>query len=72
VRTTPYPVLYKIDVCLKLFNLAFPKFDEQGGTNREAHLPFTYLHKNEEDVSHGNTRNLFCLSVGATSSMQIM
>jgi hypothetical protein len=26
---------------MKLFNMASPKFDERGGTNREARLPFT-------------------------------
>jgi hypothetical protein len=34
-------VLYKIDVCMKLFNVASAKFGERGGTNQEAHLPFT-------------------------------
>jgi hypothetical protein len=38
-------VLYETNVCMKLFNRASPKFGERGGTNREACLPFTKLHK---------------------------
>jgi hypothetical protein len=41
VRTNLSKLLYKTDVCMKLFNMASPKFDERGGTNREARLPFT-------------------------------
>jgi hypothetical protein len=35
VRTTLSMVLYKTHICMKLFNMASPKFGEQGGTNRE-------------------------------------
>jgi hypothetical protein len=41
VRTTLFTVLYEKDVCMKLFNIASPKFGEQGKTNWEARLPFT-------------------------------
>jgi hypothetical protein len=41
VRTTLSMVLYKIDVCIKLFNMAPPKFGERGGTSCEARLPFS-------------------------------
>jgi hypothetical protein len=41
VRTNLSMVLYKTDVCMKLFGMASPKFGERGGTNREAHLHFT-------------------------------
>jgi hypothetical protein len=41
VRTTLSTVLYETDVYMKFFNMASPKFGEQGGTNWEAHLPFT-------------------------------
>jgi hypothetical protein len=41
VRTTLSMVLYETDVCTKPFNMASPKFGERGGTNWEAHLPFT-------------------------------
>jgi hypothetical protein len=34
-------VLYETDVYTKHFNMASPKFSERGGTNQEAHLPFT-------------------------------
>jgi hypothetical protein len=33
VRTTLSTVLYKTEVYIKLFNMASPKFGEQGGTN---------------------------------------
>jgi hypothetical protein len=33
VRTTLSKVLYETIVCMKLFNIASPKFGEQGGTN---------------------------------------
>jgi hypothetical protein len=33
VRTNISMVLYEIIVCMKLFNMASPKFAEQGGTN---------------------------------------
>jgi hypothetical protein len=33
VRTTLSKVLYESDVCIKLFNIASPKFGERGGTN---------------------------------------
>jgi hypothetical protein len=36
MRTTLSTVLYKIDVCMKLFNMASPKFDERGGTNMQS------------------------------------
>jgi hypothetical protein len=29
-------VLYEIDVCMKLFNMASPKFDERCGTNMQS------------------------------------
>jgi hypothetical protein len=35
VRTTLSMVLYKTHICMKLFNMASPKFGERGGTNRE-------------------------------------
>jgi hypothetical protein len=35
VRTTLSMVLYEIDVCMKLFNMASPKFSERGGTNMQ-------------------------------------
>jgi hypothetical protein len=41
VRTNLSMVLYKTDVCMKLFGMASPKFGERGGTNREARLHFT-------------------------------
>jgi hypothetical protein len=41
VRTNLSTVLYEIDVCMKLFNMASPKFDERGETNRDVRLPFT-------------------------------
>jgi hypothetical protein len=41
MRTTLSTVLYKTYVCMNLFNIASPIFDERGGTNQEAHLPFT-------------------------------
>jgi hypothetical protein len=41
VRTTLSTVLYEKDICIKLFNMAFPKVGKRGETNREAHLPFT-------------------------------
>jgi hypothetical protein len=41
VRTNLSTVLYETDDCIKLFNMASPKFGERGGTNREALLPFT-------------------------------
>jgi hypothetical protein len=41
VRTTLSMVLYKTNVCMKLSNMASPKFSEQGVTNLEACLPFT-------------------------------
>jgi hypothetical protein len=41
VRTTLSMVLYETDICMKLFNMAPPKFGERGVTNREACLPFT-------------------------------
>jgi hypothetical protein len=41
VRITLSTVLYKIDICMKLFNMVSLKFGERGGTNREARLPFT-------------------------------
>jgi ribosomal protein L17 len=41
VRTNLSTVLYKSDVCMKLFNMVSPKFGERGGSNRVAHLPFT-------------------------------
>jgi hypothetical protein len=41
VRTTLSTVLYKIDICMKLFNIASPKFGERGETNWETRLPFT-------------------------------
>jgi hypothetical protein len=36
VRTTLSMALYEIDVCMKLFNVASPKFDERGGTNMQS------------------------------------
>jgi hypothetical protein len=44
---------------------------EVGLIGRHVSLLLNYI-KNEEDVSRGNTRNLFCLSVGVTSSMHLM
>jgi hypothetical protein len=41
VRTNLSTVLYETDVCIKLFNMASPKFGAQGGTNREVRLHFT-------------------------------
>jgi hypothetical protein len=41
VRTTLSTVLYETDVCMKHFNMAYPKFGDRGGTNRETCLPFT-------------------------------
>jgi hypothetical protein len=41
VRTNLSTMLYETNVCMKLSNMASPKFDERGGTNRETHLPFT-------------------------------
>jgi hypothetical protein len=41
VSTNLFTMLYETDVCTKLFNMASPKFDERGGTNREARLHFT-------------------------------
>jgi hypothetical protein len=41
VTTTLSMVLYKTNVCMKLFNMASPKFSKWGGTNWEARLPFT-------------------------------
>jgi hypothetical protein len=35
VRTTLSTVLYETHVCMKLFNMASPKFGERGGTNQE-------------------------------------
>jgi hypothetical protein len=29
-------VLYEIDVCMKLFNMASPKFNERGGINMQS------------------------------------
>jgi hypothetical protein len=36
VRTTLSTVLYEIDVCMKLFDMTSPKFDERGGTNMQS------------------------------------
>jgi hypothetical protein len=36
VRTILSTVLYKIDVCIKPFNIASPKFGERGGTNMQS------------------------------------
>jgi hypothetical protein len=36
VRTTLSTVLYKIDICMKLFNMASLKFGKQGGTNKQS------------------------------------
>jgi hypothetical protein len=33
VRTNLSTMLYETDVCLKVFNMASPKFGERGGTN---------------------------------------
>jgi hypothetical protein len=33
--------LYETDICMKLFNMASPKFGERGETNRVACLHFT-------------------------------
>jgi hypothetical protein len=41
LRTNLFNVLYETDVCMKCFNMAFPKFGERGGTNREVCLTFT-------------------------------
>jgi hypothetical protein len=41
VRTTLSMMLYEIDVCMKLFNMASYKFGERDETNRVARLPFT-------------------------------
>jgi hypothetical protein len=41
VRTNLSTVLYETDVCMKLFNMASPKFGERSGTNREVRLHFT-------------------------------
>jgi hypothetical protein len=41
VKTNLSTVLYETGVCIKLFNMASPKLDKRGGTNREAHLHFT-------------------------------
>jgi hypothetical protein len=36
VRTTLSTVFYETDVCIKLFNMASPKFGERGGTNKQS------------------------------------
>jgi hypothetical protein len=36
VRTTLSMVLYEIIVCMKLFNMSSPKFDEQNETNLQS------------------------------------
>jgi hypothetical protein len=36
VRTTLSTVLYEIDVCINLFNMASPNFDERGGINMQS------------------------------------
>jgi hypothetical protein len=41
VRTTLSMVLYKIDACMKLFNMTSSKFSKRGGINRETRLSFT-------------------------------
>jgi hypothetical protein len=41
VRISLSTVLYKTNICMKLFNIASPKFSERGGTNWEACLSFT-------------------------------
>jgi hypothetical protein len=44
VRTTLSTALYIIDVCVKLFNMASPKFDERGGTTcNRLRLPKGYV-----------------------------
>jgi hypothetical protein len=68
VRTTLSKVLYITDVCMKLFKKTSPKFGKLIG--RCVSLLLNCIKK--EDVSHENTRNLFNVSVGATSSMHLM
>jgi hypothetical protein len=41
VMTTLSTMLYETNVYMKLFNITSPKFNEQGGSNWEARLPFT-------------------------------
>jgi hypothetical protein len=36
LRTTLSTVLYETDVCIKLFNMASPMFDERGGINMQS------------------------------------
>ncbi len=36
VRTTLSTVLYETEVCMKLFNMSSPKFDEQGEINMQS------------------------------------
>jgi hypothetical protein len=44
VRTTLSIVLYKIDVCIKYFNMASPKFGKWGGTNMQSIVVAHGLH----------------------------
>jgi hypothetical protein len=44
----------------------------RGGTKLQNSVVAAVALQNEEDVSHGNTRNLFSVSVGTTSSMHLM
>jgi hypothetical protein len=41
VRISLSTVLYKTNICMKLFNIASPKFNERGGTNCDACVSFT-------------------------------
>jgi hypothetical protein len=52
-------VLYVTDVCMNFFSMTSPEFSERGETNREAHPLLLNCIKKEDDVSYGNTRNLF-------------
>jgi hypothetical protein len=36
LRDTFSTTLYNTDVCMKLFNMISPKFDERGGTNMQS------------------------------------
>jgi hypothetical protein len=83
VRTTLSMVLYEIDICMKLFNMAFFSSSASvvGLIERHVSLLLNCIKnrvvaivalQNKEDVSHRNTKNLFSVSVGTISSMHLM